>query len=242
MTAPAASRTFDVRHVQLARATFAVIAAVMVTFSPDHSATVGLAVFSGFAIATGLVELLAVWLVYPRTRRAVPMLLGILTLVAGMVSGVVPVRTISGFFAIVILWALLTGLVELLGGVRGLAAHRRAGVGAKPLRPGRVEPWSDGTEPIPLPPRSESRDAVAVGVLTLLLGFALLFTPAGYALQYTITEADVSATLTGITIAVGVFGGYAAIIGVYLAVAGFTPRPQQAPETATTTVDPKESL
>ena len=44
MSAPA--RAFTVRHVQLLRALFAAAAAVMITFSPDHSAAVGLSVFS----------------------------------------------------------------------------------------------------------------------------------------------------------------------------------------------------
>ena len=48
-TAPPA-RAFEVRHLQLARALFAAVAAAMITFSSDHSAQVGLAVFSGFAI------------------------------------------------------------------------------------------------------------------------------------------------------------------------------------------------
>ena len=46
------ARTFEVRHVQLGRALFAAVAAIMITFSADHSAEVGLAVFSGWAIAT----------------------------------------------------------------------------------------------------------------------------------------------------------------------------------------------
>ncbi|HZU93558.1 MAG TPA: acyl-CoA synthetase, partial [Microbacterium sp.] len=53
MSAPA--RTFTVRNVQLVRALFAAVAAAMITFSPDHSAAIGLSVFSGFAIATALV-------------------------------------------------------------------------------------------------------------------------------------------------------------------------------------------
>ena len=40
MSSAAASRTFEVRHVQLARAAFAALAAIMITFSPDHSAVV----------------------------------------------------------------------------------------------------------------------------------------------------------------------------------------------------------
>ncbi|HBR88628.1 MAG TPA: acyl-CoA synthetase, partial [Microbacterium sp.] len=69
MTSSPSSRAFDVRHVQVARAVFAAIAAVMITFSSDHSAAVGLAVFSGFALATALVHLAAAWLVYPVGAR-----------------------------------------------------------------------------------------------------------------------------------------------------------------------------
>ena len=83
-----ATRTFDVRHVQLGRALLAALAAVMVTFSPDHSASVGLAVFSGWAIATALVLLIGAWLAFPRERRSVPILLGVLTLLAGMATGI----------------------------------------------------------------------------------------------------------------------------------------------------------
>ena len=58
----------------------------------------------------------------------------------------------------------------------------------------------------------------------VLLGLGLLLVPAQYALNYTITEAHRTFTLTGIAIAVGVFGGYAAVIAVYLGIAGFSPR------------------
>jgi len=202
-TPPAArtaqARTFEVRHVQIARAVFAAIAAVMVTFSPDHSAEVGLSVFSGFAIATGLILLLAAWLVYPAGQRWSAVLLGVLSVLAGMVGGIVPLRSVTLFFAVVISWALITGLIELLVGARAL---RRAAA----------------TD------RSEPRDALTVGILTVGLGLGLLLVPTQYALQYTITDANATFTLTGIIIGVGVFGGYAAIVAVYLAIAGFSPR------------------
>ena len=67
MTSVSSARTFDVRHVQLARAAFAALAAIMITFSPDHSALVGMSVFSGFAIATGLVLLL--WFAFKARRE-----------------------------------------------------------------------------------------------------------------------------------------------------------------------------
>lgn len=221
------SRTFAVRHLQLARAVFAAIAALMITFSPDHSAQVGASVFSGFAIATGLVLLLAVWLVYPVGRRWPAAALGGVTVVAGMAGGLYPLRTTIGFFVIVIAWALVSGVIELIAGWRGLAARgtrREIVPGVADARPAAV-----------VGPRSESRDGVVVGAVTILLGIGLLFVQPAYALDYTIEEAHQSFTLTGITIGVGLFGGYAAIVAVYLAIAGFSPRaaePVLAPASA----------
>lgn len=223
MTTAPPSRTFEVRHVQLARAAFAALAALMITFSSDHSAAVGLSVFSGFAIATALVLFAAAWLVYPATRRWPVVLLGAATIIAGMAGGLAPLRTVAGFFAIVVSWAIVAGLLEAVAGIRALRGPRRA-------RTGEVAAWSDGSAPLAPAPRSESRDALVVGVLTVILGIALLFVPTGYALEYTIAEANQTFTLTGITIGVGVFGGYAAIVAVYLGIAGFSPRPAPAVE------------
>lgn len=227
MTPASSARTFDVRHVQLARAAFAALAAIMITFSPDHSALVGMAVFSGFAIATGLVLLLAVWIVYPAGRRWPASALGGVTIVAGMVSGLAPVRTVAGFFAVVIAWALVSGLLELIAGVRGLRGIRSR----REIAPGVAD-----ARPVLDPgPRSDSRDAVVVGAAGLLLGLALAVVPAGYSLQYTIEEVGETLTLTGITIGVGLFGAYAAIVAVYLGIAGFSPR-TDAPVTAEASV------
>lgn len=193
---PASPPRFALRHVQLARAGIAAIAAIMVTFSPDHSAAVGLAVFSGFAIVTGLIELIAAWLTYPAGRRAVPLLLGASSAIAGMLAGIVVWRSTTFFFSVVITWALVTGLIEAIWALR----ERRSPA----LRP-------------------EARDSLMVGVFTLLLGLGMLLVPAQYALTYRIDDVDAEFTLTGITIAVGIFGGYAAIIAVFLGIAGFSP-------------------
>ncbi|MFD4957584.1 acyl-CoA synthetase [Microbacterium sp. NPDC058389] len=212
----AESRTFDVRHVQLARAAFAAIAALMITFSSDHSAAVGSAVFSGFAIATALVHLLAVWLVYPAGRRWPSASLGAVTLVAGMASGLFPLRTVTGYFVIVIAWALASGVIELVAGWRGLSTR----TARREIAPG----VADARPVAPVGPRSESRDAIVVGALTILLGIALLCVQPAYSLTYRLDDAGVTGTLTGITIGVGLFGGYAAIVAVYLGIAGFSPR------------------
>ncbi|MET0672940.1 MAG: acyl-CoA synthetase, partial [Microbacterium pygmaeum] len=116
MTPTPAARTFEVRHVQLARAAFAALAAVMITFSSDHSAEVGLSVFSGFAIATGLIFLVSAWLVYPSGRRWPALALGVISVVAGMAGGLAPLRTVAGFFVIVGAWALVSGVLEAVVG------------------------------------------------------------------------------------------------------------------------------
>lgn len=207
---PAPAR-FSVRGAQLSRAALAILAAIMITFSSDHSAVVGLAVFSGFAIATGIVIALSAWLTYPAGRRWGAVLLAVLALLAGMVSGVPATRTTTGFFVIVIAWALLSGMVELLWGLR----ERR--------RPEVL--------------RADARDTITVGAIGLLLGVGLLLVQPDFALDYFIEDANVAGTLTGITIGVGVFGGYAAIVGVYLAIAAFSPRPEAAPAAEATAGD-----
>ncbi|WP_223172556.1 hypothetical protein [Microbacterium sp. NIBRBAC000506063] len=130
-----------------------------------------------------------------------------IAILGGLASGIPALRSTTMFFVVVISWAALSGLVELLAGIR----NRRAG---------------DPT----------GRDMVTVGIATLLLAVAVLVVPQTYSLVYTIEEAG-SFTLTGIILAVGMFGAYAAIVAVYLAIAGFSPRRRtpaqvEAPEAA----------
>ncbi|MDT0157879.1 acyl-CoA synthetase [Microbacterium sp. ARD32] len=188
---PAAPRTFTARHVQLTRAALAAVAAVMITFSPDHSAFIGLSVFGGFAITTGLVLVLAAILVHPAGQRWPAILMGAASLVLGMVGSVPGIRSDGLFFAVVIAWAAVTGLVELIAGVR-----TRGTAGA--------------------------RDAILIGGLGLLLALLLALVPAGF-VQESVTAEGATSTLTSIIIGVGLFGGYAAIVAVFLAIAGLTP-------------------
>lgn len=196
MATSSSARTFDVRHLQLARAFFAAVAAAMVTFSSDHSASVGLAVFSGFTLATALVFALSAWLVFPRGARATVIVLAVVSAVAGMAASVPSWRETGTFFAIVIAWAFVSGLVEVIAAFRDRRAGRTA---------------------------AAPRDGLLIGILTLVLGVGLLVTNPQFALGYAIEGAG-SFTLTGIVIAVGLFGGYAAVVAVFLAIAGFSPR------------------
>jgi hypothetical protein len=198
-----ATRTLTLRHVQLARAAFAAVAALMITFSADHSAIVGLSVFSGFALVTALIHMLAAWQVAPAGWRWPSILLAAVSILTGMAGGVPAWRSTPLFFVVVIAWGALTGLIELIAGLR---ARRLARTGSAPVVVG------DG-----------ARDAILVGALGLALAVGLLCVPTTYALRYSIAEAG-SFTLTGITLAVGIFGAYAAIVAVFLGFAGLSPR------------------
>lgn len=187
---PAPGRPFTVRSVQLARAVMAAVAALMITFSPDHSAAVGLSVFGGFAIVTSLVLIVAAIVVHRAGQRWPSVLMGAITLVLGMAASIPTWRTDALFFVLVITWAALTGLVELISGIRTRG--------------------QDG-----------SRDAITIGALGLLLAALLLLVPAGFVQDYAVEGHAMS--LTGIIIGVGLFGGYAAIVAVFLGIAGLAP-------------------
>lgn len=115
---PAAPLTFTARHVQLSRAVLAAVAALMITFSPDHSAVVGLSVFGGFAIATALVHLLAAVLVHRSGHRWPSLIMSGFSFVLGMTASIPSLRSDTLFFVVVISWAAVTGLVELIHGIR----------------------------------------------------------------------------------------------------------------------------
>lgn len=197
MSAPA--RTFTVRNIQLLRALFAAASALMITFSPDHSAAVGFAVFGGFVAASGFIFLLGAWLAVPSGSRWPLILLGVIDLLTAVVSGIPTWRHDGVFFVVVIIWAAATGLVELIAG----------------LRVRRTDPTA--------------KDAITIGALGLLLAIILLVIPAGYSLQYSVDGTE-ALTLTGIILAVGMFGGYTAIVAVFLAIAGFSPNRTDATE------------
>lgn len=111
-------------------------------------------------------------------------------------------RTDDLFFIVLIGWSAATGLVELIVGLRG----RRSG---------------DAT----------ARDSLTVGAFGLLLAVVLIAIPAGFVQPYAIEGAG-EFVLTGIILGVGMFGGYAAIVAVFLAIAGLTPKRADAVEVA----------
>lgn len=196
---PSTGRPFTVRTVQLGRALMAAVAAIMITFSPDHSAAVGLSVFGGFAIVTSLVLIVAAIVVHRSGQRWPAVLIGAIALVLGMAASIPVWRTDTLFFVLIITWAASTGFVELIWGIR-----------------------TRGTE--------GARDAITVGALGLLLALLLLVIPVGFVQHYAVEGQAFS--LTGIIIGVGLFGGYAAIVAVFLGIAGLAPAPKGVVATA----------
>lgn len=188
---------FAVRHAQLVRALVAAIAAGMVTFAPDKSYEVGLTIFSGFAIATGLLLVLSAFLVDDRTRRGPFVLIGAFDLVAGMFASAQPLHSSVFLLVLLISWAGITGIAEFFVGF----ADRRGGRD-----------------------RVLARDHMFAGGLSVLFAIVVAFVPPSYSLDYFIEEAGQTFNLSGQIILIGLFGGYAAILAVYLAIAGLSPQ------------------
>lgn len=186
--APAAGYTAPARSPWLApvlRAVPAVIAGLIITFTADHSPTVGLIMLSVYGLGSALVLLATAG----RMGGAEPVrgLHRGLALVAAIAGGLALVVLVSGTAGLALLlllvggYAVIAGALELVWGIR----HRdRSGF---------------------------ARDAVVIGVGTLALALVLAF-----------VGDPVSA--------VGFFGAYAVMLGVYLAIAGVSLRLGTPPE------------
>lgn len=180
--------------VPVARAAVAAVAAVVITFSGDHSPWLGLSVFGGFAVLTALVHLVfgSGPLASDRVSRRAFTAQAILTALAGAAALVLaPSAGLPAFYLIVIVWSLLTGALELYSGYR--------------LR---------GRSPL-------ARDWMTIGGLTVLLTVAFLLVPPGLDQQFTGPD-GVARSLTASVVTVGIFGAYAAIVAVLLLIGGLS--------------------
>lgn len=163
--------------VPLVRAAIAVVAAVVITFSSNHSPAFGLAVFGIFAWAQGLTiagtsrltGLSPIGVILTVTQGVVSFAFGTAALLAFAQTA-----PLASLVTLVVLWAVATGALELVVGLRK----------------------ADSTP--------SSRDRVAVGGATVLLAVA-----------YLLGRDDA-------ILLVGALGAYAAIIGVYLAIAALS--------------------
>ncbi|GAA3341010.1 hypothetical protein GCM10017714_23190 [Curtobacterium pusillum] len=141
--------------VPVLRAVPAAIVALVITFSSNHAAGYGLLLFGGFAVVDGLVLLLAGATRLPadgRSRRTTQVQ-AVVTLAAAVAAFACNGFGLPAFIAVIVVFAVLTGALEL---TQGLRARRRS-------------PFA--------------RDWMTIGGLTLLLAVAFLLTPPDYSEQ-----------------------------------------------------------
>ena len=181
-------------YVPLARAVPAIVLAVVVTFTADHSASLGMLVFGIFAVVTGAVLIAsALRTGVTGVVRTVTFAQGILTVLAGVVSLALPAAGLPFFVFLLTAFAAVTGFLELYLGLRSRGRS------------------------------SSSRDWVFVGALTALLAIVVLLVPPGFSQSFTGPD-DIQRVLTASVIVVGALGAYWAILGVYLVIAGLSLR------------------
>ena len=104
--------------VPVVRGLLALVPATVITFSPNHSAELGLLVFGVWAIVSGLlVGALSMRLVADRGIRSLFLVTAIVTVAAGLLALSVP-GGLPFLLYLVSVWAAVTGFVELYAGIR----------------------------------------------------------------------------------------------------------------------------
>jgi uncharacterized membrane protein HdeD (DUF308 family) len=176
----------------LLRALPAIVVAVVITFSQDHSARLGFLMFGVLALAGGVTVLLgARRALRPGVARWCFVVQGSLGIVLGAIALFSGSAGLPFLVFLVGAFAVLTGFLELYSGLRARG-------------------------------RSDSaRDWLFAGALTVALGIVALVVPADYNQLFTGPD-GVERALTASIILVGVLGAYAAILGVYLVIAGLS--------------------
>ena len=175
----------------LLRALPAIVVAIVITFSADHSARLGFLMFGILALAGGAVVLVGAVRALEGVVRwcfavqgAVGVVLGAIALVWGGAGLPFLILLVSAF-------AVLTGFLELYSGLR---SRRR---------------------------NDSARDWIFAGALTVLFAIVALVVPADYTQPFTGPD-GIERALTASVVLVGVLGAYAAILGVYLVIAGLS--------------------
>ncbi|WP_232497671.1 HdeD family acid-resistance protein [Agromyces humatus] len=134
--------------VPVVRGLLAAVAAVVITFSQNHSPEFGTLVFGVWAVVSGLiVGALSLRFVTARGIRSLFAINAVVTVVAGLLALTVPGGGLPFLLYLVSVWAAVTGFVELFA---GLSARGR---------------------------EAAARDWIAVGALTAILAIVFLLLP-----------------------------------------------------------------
>ncbi|MCJ1713969.1 DUF308 domain-containing protein [Curtobacterium sp. VKM Ac-2922] len=141
--------------IPVLRAVPAAVIALVITFSSNHAAGYGLLLFGVFAVVEGAVLGIgsAARLRDDQRSRRTALAQSVITVVSGIVAIAANGFGLTAFIAVVVVFAVLTGALELTQGLR-----------------------SRGRSPF-------ARDWMTIGGLTLLLAIAFLVTPPDYSQQ-----------------------------------------------------------
>ena len=196
----------------IALAVPALVAAIAVTFSAGHTVTFGFFVFAGFALLTAVAAVIGAALLPSGAQRTAAVLKCVVTVIGGVAALTIPAvlgaEPVAGAAALAFTVAgtlALIGAIDLVVGIRQRRADRFG------------------------------RDWLATGVIELLGALAVLAVPPTFYQAFSFTEKTgelVSGSLTSSTMIVGIFGAFAAILGVFLAIAGVGLVPQRRRATA----------
>lgn len=163
-------------NVLIARAIPTLIAALVITFSRNHAAEVGLVVFVGFGLIVAPIVLLGSF--YVDVEKVVKNSMAIQAIATAVAAAIAAATVGEGLGALVLvisIWAAITGAAELYAGYR-------------------------------CSEKAISRELLAIGGITALLAIVVAAIPMN----------DVYV--------VGIFGAYAAILGVFQIIAGISLR------------------
>jgi len=187
----------------LGRAIPAVILAIVITFSADHSARLGLVAFGAYAVASGLATaIVAATRVAPGTVRLVVLCQAAVALVTGGAALAVPGGGYAYFVLVLSAYAAVCGFLELyLGGRSWRRSSTRPSIRSSA-------------------PSSLARDWIFVGALSVALAIIAFVIPANFNQPFSVE--GVSGAVTASVALVGVFGAYLAVVGIFLAIASFS--------------------
>ena len=187
----------------LGRAIPAIILAIVITFSADHSARLGLVAFGAYAVASGLATaIVAATRVAPGTVRLVVLCQAAVALVTGGAALAVPGGGYAYFVLVLSAYAAVCGFLELyLGGRSWRRSSTRPSIRSSA-------------------PSSLARDWIFVGALSVALAIIAFVIPANFNQPFSVE--GVSGAVTASVALVGVFGAYLAVVGIFLAIASFS--------------------
>lgn len=102
----------------LVRAVVALVPAIAITFTANHTAAGGLLAFGGFAAVSGLALALLGWSGLRGSVRTAFVVQGVVGIIAGILALLTHNGGLGYFLYLVSVWALVTGFLELTSGIR----------------------------------------------------------------------------------------------------------------------------